>query len=105
MKQLHGYALPFRANSDAVVDANGDTVAEFFESPDPDGYHGPMVQLFAAAPDLADALKECADDLESELNEKYTAELRLYPSQQAKYQRDMKPVLAARAALANAGVK
>ena len=55
--------------------------------------------------ELADALKECADDLESELNEKYTAELRLYPSQQAKYQRDMKPVLAARAALAKAGVK
>ena len=61
--------------------------------------------MMAAAPDLADALKECADDLESELNEKYTAELRLYPSQQAKYNRDMKPVLAARAALQKAGVK
>ena len=58
MERLHGYALPLRANSDQVADANGETVAEFFESPDPNAYHGPMVQLFAAAPELAAALKE-----------------------------------------------
>ena len=103
-KRLHGYALPFRANSDAVVDANGDAVAEFFESPDPNEYHGPMVQLFAAAPDLADALKECAESLAAEIADKWN-EREHYPALMRKYNLDMKPVLAARAALAKAGVK
>ena len=54
--------------------------------------------------ELSDALKECADDLEAELAKDYTAEMRVYPCIEADYQRDMRPVIAARAALAKAGL-
>lgn len=48
---------------------------------------------------LVRALRECADDLETEVNARYPAETRAYPSMEVKYQRDMEPVLRARAAL------
>jgi hypothetical protein len=49
---------------------------------------------------LREALKECADDLESYVNQEYTIEQRdKYPNMEAKYARDMAPVAKARAAL------
>jgi len=48
---------------------------------------------------LVDCLKECADDLKFELQQRYNGLLD-YPSEAAKYKRDMQPVIAARAALA-----
>jgi hypothetical protein len=48
---------------------------------------------------LRAALKECANDLESELNGHYQGTLD-YPSQQCKFERDMEPVVAARKLLA-----
>ena len=44
---------------------------------------------------LRAALRECANDLECELNGRYDQTLD-YPSQRAKFDRDMQPVLAAR---------
>jgi predicted nucleic acid-binding Zn-ribbon protein len=44
------------------------------------------------------ALKECADDLEAELQSSYQ-HMHDYPSQMAKFERDMAPVYRARAAL------
>ena len=73
-------------------------------------YQGDLVastedaDLIIQAPTLAFALKECADDLEAELAKDYTAEMRVYPCIEADYQRDMRPVIAARAALAKAGL-
>jgi hypothetical protein len=49
---------------------------------------------------LRAALKECADDLEAELNGRYEKTLD-YPSQRARYDRDMVPVVEARKLLAN----
>jgi hypothetical protein len=49
---------------------------------------------------LREVLKECADDLESYVNQEYIIELRdKYPNMEAKYSRDMEPVAKARAAL------
>jgi hypothetical protein len=48
---------------------------------------------------LRAALKECADDLESELNGHYQGTLD-YPSQQRRFERDMAPITAARKLLA-----
>jgi hypothetical protein len=45
------------------------------------------------------ALKECADDLEAELKDRYRDTLD-YPSQRARFDRDMASVVAARALLA-----
>lgn len=47
---------------------------------------------------LRTLLKECADDLEAELNARYDKTLD-YPSQRLKYDRDMTPVREARSAL------
>lgn len=55
-----------------------------------------------AAPALLRAIKagrECADDLESVLRARYEGTLD-YPSQRQRFERDMEPVLALRAALA-----
>jgi len=60
--------------------------------------------LIIVAQELADALKECADDLEAELKARYPIAHLAYPSQKLKYDRDMEPVLKARAALQKAGV-
>ena len=49
---------------------------------------------------LRAALKECADDLEAELNGRYANTLD-YPSQRIKYDRDMTSVRAARTLLGN----
>ena len=48
---------------------------------------------------LVEALNECSGDLEVELQQRYNGILD-YPSEAAKYKRDMAPVIAARAALA-----
>ena len=48
---------------------------------------------------LTAALVECSDDLEEELNARYPAEVRKYPTMQRDYDHDMAAVLRARAAL------
>lgn len=52
---------------------------------------------------LAAALKECADDLESEVNARYGSPP--HPAMQRRYDRDIDPVVRARAALALALAK
>ena len=47
---------------------------------------------------MREALRNCADDLESELKARYAGTLD-YPSMKARYDRDMEPVVEARAAL------
>lgn len=50
---------------------------------------------------LREALEECADDLEAEVNDRYPpSQMAAYPDQQRKRERDMQPVVKARAALA-----
>lgn len=107
-KQLEGLglALPFSVDDDgSILDSNGDFVTHMW-CPCCDGddeKRHALAELFAASPELADALKECADDLEAELTKNYTAEMRVYRCIEADYRRDMRPVIAARAALAKAG--
>jgi hypothetical protein len=48
---------------------------------------------------LADALRECSDDLAAEISARYAGTLH-YPVQQRGYDRDMAPVERARALLA-----
>jgi hypothetical protein len=53
---------------------------------------------------LVAVLKECADDLESYVEHAYPIETRdKYPTQEAKYARDMEPVVKARALIDNPG--
>lgn len=47
---------------------------------------------------VVDAAKECADELAAELEDKY-GKTRDYPSEQRRYERDMKPVGTVRKAL------
>jgi GGDEF domain-containing protein len=49
---------------------------------------------------LAAALRECSDDLEAEIASRYGGSQFSYPSQSARYMRDMAPVERARALLA-----
>ena len=67
----------------------------------------PAVQHDAAAireAALVAVLKECADDLESYVEHAYPIETRdKYPTQEAKYARDMEPVVKARAWIEYAG--
>lgn len=49
---------------------------------------------------LAEALRECADDLEAELNARYPKPLRKYPREGEYYRRDMAAVYKARELLA-----
>lgn len=58
-------------------------------------------RLIAAAPDLLTALRECADDLEIEVEHRY-AGVKDHPAMTPKYERDMAPVVCARAAIAKA---
>ncbi len=51
--------------------------------------------------ELVKTLRECADDLEIEVNNTYAGMLN-YPHMQRKHERDMAPVLRARAALIKA---
>jgi hypothetical protein len=83
----------------------------------PDSHWGPWVAerlraLPAVHPDaaaireaaLVAVLKECADDLESYVEHAYPIETRdKYPTQEAKYARDMEPVVKARAWIEYAG--
>ncbi len=57
--------------------------------------------LAAAAPTMYEALKECAEDLAT-LVEAYYAHTKDYPSESRRYERDMAPVLKARAAISKA---
>jgi len=58
-------------------------------------------RLIAAAPEIYEALKECADGL-AEYVEAYYEKTKEYPSERRRYERDIEPVLKARAALAKA---
>lgn len=57
-----------------------------------------MADMMECVEEMAAALKECADDLEAELVDQYGERLR--PVQQRRLDRDMAPVVRARAALA-----
>lgn len=57
----------------------------------------------ARAAVLATALKDCADDLEAEVEARYPAESSHHPSEARRRWRDMEPVRKARAALQDAG--
>lgn len=57
------------------------------------------ITLNAAADEIARlraALRECADDLASEIAARYPAEVLRYPSEQRRHDRDMEPVRRAR---------
>lgn len=58
-------------------------------------------RLIAAAPELLEALKDCANDLADMIKHHYRDTLD-YPSQKQKYDADMQPVESARAAIAKA---
>ena len=49
---------------------------------------------------MREALRECADDLQSEIDARYAGTQNKYPSEMRRYQRDIEPVTRARAALA-----
>lgn len=49
--------------------------------------------------EMAASLKDCSDDLESELNARTPEEMRVYPVMDRRYQRDMDAVRVARALL------
>lgn len=57
-------------------------------------------ELCSAAPDMAEALVECANDLEAELRDRWGDD----PRVAHKLERDLAPVVKARAALKKAGV-
>jgi hypothetical protein len=49
---------------------------------------------------LREALKECADDLEAEVEARYSHGIKEHPAMAPKYARDMEPVVKARSLLA-----
>ena len=49
---------------------------------------------------LADALRECSEDLGAEIAGRYGEAVRYHKSEQRAYERDMQPVIRARALLA-----
>jgi len=55
--------------------------------------HAPVDSRDARIEALKIALRECADDLESEIKERYGASI--HPAMQRKYDKDMAPVIAA----------
>lgn len=59
-------------------------------------------RLIAAAPDMLAALRECADDLASEIEARYSHGIKDHPAMTPKYERDMAPVHRARAAITKA---
>ena len=46
--------------------------------------------------DLTEAALECASDLESEIEARYSNDIKKYPSMVRKYERDMEPVMLVR---------
>lgn len=64
--------------------------------------HAPrIVRAVNAFAELVEALRECADDLEASV-EAYYANTKQYASEQRRYERDIEPVIKARAALSKA---
>ena len=63
-----------------------------------------MGRLEASNATLLEALKECADDLESEVEHRYK-DTKDYPSERRRYERDIAPVRKARAAIVAAMVE
>ena len=57
--------------------------------------------LAVAASDLLEALQECADDLEAQVEDQYK-HTKDYPSMRRRYDRDIAPVIKARTAIAKA---
>jgi hypothetical protein len=58
--------------------------------------------LIAAAPDLLAALRECADELETEIEHRYGDGIKEHPTMRQRYERDMSVVRHARAVVARA---
>ena len=90
------------------ADFGGQTlaIAEAFGRVDDNIYLYPDAEanahLIAAAPDMLEALKECADDLQSEIDERYPPFILEYPGFVQKRNNDMEIVIKARAAIAKA---
>lgn len=64
-----------------------------------DGLRAEIERLRAENEKLRAALKECAQDLEAEINARYQIDGKVHPAEQRKYDRDMSTVRAAAAAL------
>lgn len=86
------------ANLDATMAVNDFTVLEFFARPVP---AAPAVAVPAVPEEWREVLRECADDLAIELDQRY-GDSRKYPSEQRKYEAEMQPVYRARALLQSA---
>ena len=63
-----------------------------------------LEDLLRVRRELAQALKDCMEDLQSEVDARLPEHLRNYPSINADYERDTAAVRVAKAALRNAGV-
>jgi len=60
-------------------------------------------RLIAAAPELLEALEDCAEDLAAEVEARYRIDAgTIHPAMHTKYDRDMEPVRNARAIIAKA---
>lgn len=86
------------ANLDATMAVNDFTVLEFFARPVP---AAPAVAVPAVPEEWREVLRECADDLAIELDQRY-GDSRKYPSEQRKYEAEMQPVYRARSLLQSA---
>lgn len=86
------------ANLDATMAVNDFTVLEFFARPVP---AAPTVAVPAVPEEWREVLRECADDLAIELDQRY-GDSRKYPSEQRKYEAEMQPVYRARSLLQSA---
>ncbi len=89
------------ANLDATMAVNDFTVLEFFARPVP---AAPAVAVPAVPEEWREVLRECADDLAIELDQRY-GDSRKYPSEQRKYEAEMQPVYRARSLLQSTGDK
>ncbi len=82
-------------------DVTGPIVTALYARPVP---AAPAVAVPAVTEEWREVLRECADDLSIELDQRY-GDSRKYPSEQRKYEAEMQPVYRARALLQSTGDK
>lgn len=107
-EKLHGYALPLLVEGREIYAEDGQAVvlvpARYLSGSTGYGEAKRIAKLFAASPELAKALRSCADSLEAEIDARYGA-TKDHPALVGKYKQDMQDVVDARAALEKAGWK